>query len=129
MTNFIEVVRLGSDSELRVTPDATPVLQFNAAYDTGYGDRKKTTWVRYQLWGKRANTLEQYLKKGTQVQLQGDIYLNEYTDKQEQKKSSLECNVSDIKLLGKPEGQPSSAPSKPADKTDTFDDFSEDVPF
>jgi single-strand DNA-binding protein len=128
MTNFIDVVRLGSDSELRFTEKGDAVLQFNAAYDTGYGDRKKTTWVRCQLWGKRANTLEQYLKKGTQVQLQGDIYLNEYTSKDGQKKSSLECNVSDIKLLGKPEGQPTSAPSKPAG-TDTFSDFESEIPF
>jgi single-strand DNA-binding protein len=54
---FIKKVRLGRDPELRFLVNQTPVLEFPAAYDYGYGENKKTQWVKVSLFGERANTV------------------------------------------------------------------------
>lgn len=61
------VGRLGQDAEVRYTKSGTAVASLSLAYDTGFGDEKETTWVKGSLWGKRAETLAEYLTKGTAV--------------------------------------------------------------
>ena len=57
--------RLTKDAELKQLQTNT-VCNFDVACNIGYGDRKKTIYLRCDLWNKRAESLHSYLKKGNQ---------------------------------------------------------------
>lgn len=99
--------RLGNYAERRATPGGMSVCNFSVAVDSGYGDKKTTTWIRCALWGKRAEGgLTEYLTKGALVGVSGELSAREY-EHNGQMKTSIEVNVRDITLLGsKPEGLP-----------------------
>ena len=126
MNNFSCTARLGRDGEVRVLNSGTSVCTFTGAVDAGYGDRKTTLWIRFAIFGKRAEgKLPQYLVKGCQVAITGELSMNEWEDKEGNKRSTLECNVRELDLIG------GRAESKPA-KQDAFSapsDTGNDCPF
>lgn len=126
MSNKLHITgRLGADSELRYTKAGEPVLGFRVADDVGYGDKKVTNWWSCTLWGKRAETLAEYLKKGSQVVVHGEASTREHEGK-----TYLQCRVSDIDLVGgKPEnhGERKAQPSQPNAPVDNFE--ADDIPF
>ena len=108
MNIFNCTARLGKDAEVRVTKSGTSVCSFTGAVDAGYGDNKKTVWVSFVLFGKRAEgNLPQYLTKGTQVAISGELSMDEW-EKDGQKNKMLKCAVQSLDLIGGKEG--SSAP-------------------
>lgn len=136
---FTFVGRLGADAEVRYTQDGKAVASFNCAVDCGYGDKKTTLWVRCNLWGKQAESVSAYLKKGGQVGVTGELSERSWDDKDGQTRKSLEVRVGEIQLLGgKPEG-PSEhqkqkqdgyvPPSRPDRPKPSFDDLESDLPF
>lgn len=101
MNLFVATANLGRDVEVRHTQGGTAVATFPIAVTSGYGDNKKTTWVRCALFGKRAEGgLIQYLTKGTQVAVSGEISLNEFQGQDGQTRTSLELRVNEIDLIG-----------------------------
>jgi len=122
---------IGSDSELRFTKDGTPIANFSFALSSGYGEKKKTSWVRCSIIGKRGETLSPMLKKGLPVAISGEISLNEYVGKDGVSKSNLECLVSTLTLLAKKdESRGSSNPPQPSkSEVESFDDLESDIPF
>jgi single-strand DNA-binding protein len=126
MNNLSAVGNVGSDAEVRFTKDGTAVAGFSFALSSGYGDKKKTTWLRCSIIGKRGETLAPMLTKGTQIALNGEISLNEYVAKDGTTKSSVECLVQSVTLLGKKD-----TASKPAKNTDATDlsEMDSDIPF
>jgi single-strand DNA-binding protein len=89
-----------NNPELRYLPDSTPVLQFSFALNSGYGEKKQTTWLNCSLFGKRAETLNPMLNKGDRIGISGELTNRKYTDKQGAEKYSLELRVSGLTLLG-----------------------------
>ena len=137
MNIFNCTARLGRDAEVRVTQGGLSICQFTGAVDAGYGDKKKTVWVRFSLFGKRAEgQLPSYLTKGTQVAISGEISTSEWTDKEGNQKFALECNVQNLDLIG---GKQEQSPTQqhvqrpvqqPAQQQfDPQDDFSDEIPF
>jgi single-strand DNA-binding protein len=119
MNVFTATANLGRDVEVRHTQGGAAVATFPIAVTSGYGDNKKTTWVRCALFGKRAEGgLIQYLTKGTQVAVSGEISLNEFQGQDGQTRTSLELRVNDLDLIGgKPANnapQPATAQTEPA---------------
>ena len=117
---------LGRDSEIKATPSAM-LLKFTVASNTGWKDKKVTTWLNCTLWGKQAESLEQYLKKGTKVFITGEFEAREYEKKDGGKGMSLDVRVDRIELLGGREKSDNTLANEgftPADYTD-----SESVPF
>src|SRR3954451_16434544 len=55
--------RVGADAELRTTQSGEKVLSFRVANDIGFGDRRTTQWVDCSMWGKRAESVANYVKK------------------------------------------------------------------
>jgi single-strand DNA-binding protein len=92
--------RVVADAELRYTPGGDPVLSFRVASDIGFGDKKTTNWFACQAWGKRGEALQQYLKKGQQVTVYGQLTLREWQDKEGIKRLSPDVRVSEISLQG-----------------------------
>ena len=63
MNIWTVIGRVGKDAVLRNAGDSS-VLGWSLAVDAGYGERKVTTWVDCSLWGKRAESLADKIKKG-----------------------------------------------------------------
>lgn len=72
------VGNLGHDPEMRYTPNGTPVTSFSLAVNRSWtdhnGDRQeRTTWFRISIWNKQAEVCAQYLTKGRQVLVIGEV--------------------------------------------------------
>ncbi len=92
--------RLAADSELRYTPSGDAALSFRVASDVGFGDKKTTNWFSCQVWGKRGESLKDYLRKGQQVTVYGQLTLREWQDKDGAKKLSPDVRVNELSLQG-----------------------------
>jgi single-strand DNA-binding protein len=69
----IAVGRLVKDPELRYTPQGKAVTTLNLAVDDGWGENKRTIWLRVTVWDKQAENVNNYLKKGRQVFIEGRL--------------------------------------------------------
>lgn len=128
--------QLGRDAEQRFLPNGDAVASFSVA--DSQGKDKTTIWWNCSLFGKRAEALGQYLIKGQSVTIVGNVSQREYTDKDGNKRTSMDVRVNDVALQGgKREGtSPVKTPSgkvgyvrtagKPASG---FDDMDDDIPF
>jgi single-strand DNA-binding protein len=75
---IIIVGALGKDPEMRYTPSGQAVTNFNLASNRQYTDSngqqvKETIWFRISVWGKSAETCNQYLQKGSKVLIEGRL--------------------------------------------------------
>lgn len=135
MSNVFSFVgTVGRDAEVRSTPSGQTLLNVTVANNIGFGDRQQTLWVRVALWGKRAEgQLANYLKKGQQVFVSGELSMREYQANDGTTRSSLELNATTIDLVGKrAEGgfQSASAPTmQSAPAQDNFATYEDDIPF
>ena len=91
--------RIARDAELRTTKSETSVCSFTVACDAGYGDKKRTEWVKVALFGKRADGLHPYLKKGTAITVQGEAKSNGWT-KDGEAKAEIEIFADKLTLQG-----------------------------
>ena len=128
MSNFKELVRLGKDATTRYTQAGKPVTGFTAAFDNGFGDKKQTVWLDVSGWGERYEKVAQYLTKGAQCVVEGDIGTREYEGK-----TYITLTLTDLKLVGgKREGDPQLRRQRqePTAQQAPADDFpSDDIPF
>ena len=72
---------LGKDAELKTTQTGDQLCRFSVAVTTGWGDRKATTWWDVTRWGKGADKLAGFLKKGAKVAVSGEISTREHEGK------------------------------------------------
>ena len=115
MNNWNFTGRLGQDAELRYSPDGKAIASFSVAVESGYGDKKTTTWPRCAMFGKRGEAVAPYLKKGTQVAISGKLSERKWKDKEGVERSTLEVRVNDLTLIG---GKPDGAQTKPNKEID-----------
>jgi len=136
---------IGRDAEVRYTPAGLAVLNVNVANNIGFGDKQQTLWIRVALFGKRAEgSLQNYLKKGQQVFVSGELSMNEYKANDGSMKTALELTANIIDLVGKrneggapasnypnsPASGRGSAPQSQAPSHDNFDEpYDDDIPF
>ena len=132
---------VGRDAEVRYTPSGLAVLSVTVANNIGFGDKQQTLWVRVALFGKRAEgNLQNYLKKGQQVFVSGELSQNEYKANDGSMKTSLELAANIIDLIGKKgeagQGQQAyqtAAAQQPAASQGNLDNFDapydDDIPF
>jgi len=93
---------VGRDAEVRYAPSGLAVLNVTVANNIGFGDKQQTLWIRVALFGKRAEgQLQNYLKKGQQVFVSGELTQSEYKANDGTTKTSLELNANIIDLIGK----------------------------
>lgn len=100
---------LGADADLKVFPDGNGVLNFSVATSEKWKDKttgekkEKTEWHRCKLFGPRANSLAQYMLKGTKVAVTGSIETRSY-EKDGVKQYATEIKVLDVEFCGGPKG-------------------------
>lgn len=97
MNNITVAGTLGRDAELKTTPNGESVLNFSVADSVS---RDKTYWWNCQLWGKRASSLADYMKKGQSVSVSGSVSENEWADKDGVIRKTLQLRVNDVALQG-----------------------------
>ena len=101
MNIFSFTGRLTKDAEFRSTPNGLSILLFSVANNTGFGDKQKTNFVNCSLFGKRAEgSLKDYLKKGKEVAVSGELNLNQFKKRDGSTAASLECKVNTVDLIG-----------------------------
>ena len=120
--------RLGADAEQRFTASGESVVSFNGAVDSGFGDKKVTTWIKFILWGKRGSGVFPYLKKGGKVVCTGELTNRKWQDKDGQDRYSLELNVNALDLDSKKseEHEPIQRSSQGSTRSN---DLESDIPF
>lgn len=127
MATIVLTGRVGSDGELRKLQDGTPVLGFSVADDVGWGDRKQTNWVKCALFGKRAESVAQYVTKGSIVEVTGvptvEAWLKKGTTEPH---AAIKVRVSELKLHG---GSKSDRPVADSGRATNPDELNDDIPF
>ncbi|MCR5003883.1 MAG: single-stranded DNA-binding protein [Bacteroidales bacterium] len=117
---------VGKDPDVRYldgknsTPSSsTKVASFTLATTDRYRDRagtlqENTEWHNISVWGNLADTVEKYVKKGTQLYIEGRIRTRSWTDQTGAKRYTTEIVASNIQLLGrKDSAEGASAPAAP----------------
>ena len=100
MNNWNITGNLGKDAEVKSLPSGTTVCEFSVAVKSGYGDKEKTNWANCVIFGKKAEgRLPEFLKKGAQVAISGELELQEW-ENDKGKGSKLSLVVSELDLIG-----------------------------
>ena len=105
VNKLILVGNLGRDAELRYTPGGAAVATINMATTEVWNDKggqrqEKTEWHRVVLWGKTAESLNEYLTKGKQIYVEGRLQTRQWDDKDGNKRYTTEIRGDRIVLLG-----------------------------
>ena len=124
MKNVTIAGRIGRSAELRRTQGGDPVASFSVAVDDRSGKEKATMWFDCSVWGKRAESLSQYLTKGTAVCVSGDLGTREHNGK-----TYLTVRVNDVTLLGGGERQSGGQSADSGERQSFSQDLDDSVPF
>ena len=156
VNKVILIGNLGRDPETRYMPDGGAVTNVSIATTESWKDKngekqEKTEWHRVAFFGKLAEIAGEYLKKGSQVYVEGRLQTRKWQDKDGQDKYTTEIVADRMQMLGsrqgmgggdreaggereggsrpasKPAGAGAGAGAKPAGSK--FDDFEDDIPF
>ena len=125
MINLTIAGNVGRDAELRRTKSGDEVLGFSVAVDNGKdksGSKRPATWVKCSIWGKRATSLENYIRKGTKMVLTGRPSVDVYEGK-----GSLTLSVQDLTFMGGGERRDSG--STGYDQASPLSDLDDEIPF
>lgn len=156
VNKVIIVGNLGRDPEVRYSASGDAMCNITVATtetwkDKQSGEKKEATeWHRISFFGRLAEIAGQYLKKGSQVYVEGSLRTRKWTDKEGQERYTTEIRADEMKMLGGRQGmgEPSGggmgggsrnappptdyapAPSAAKKKHDFSDDFGDDdIPF
>lgn len=143
--------RLGRDGETRYLPSGEPVMNLSVAYDYGTKDQgtghRPSQWIDAALWGKRAASLESYLRKGMTVFLVlEDVHMQSFKKADGTPKDKMVGRVAMLEFVsgtdrdGERQEAPAPRPAAPASRTPPaprqaavggsgFDDMDDDIPF
>jgi len=135
MPNYNRVILMGNltrDPELRYTPGGVAVADFRIAVNrfgrTPEGERREsTTFVDVTAWGRNAEVINEHMRKGRPIFLEGHLQLDQWTSQDGQRRSKLRVVLERFQFISPREARPepvSPEPGPPADEG-SFDD----VPF
>lgn len=107
VNKVILVGNLGRDAELKYTTGGAAVCTLSLATTEVWNDKndqrqEKTEWHRVVVWGKQAESLQEYLTKGKQIYIEGKLQTRKWEDKDGNEKYTTEVRADRITLLGGP---------------------------
>lgn len=151
VNRVILVGNLGRDPDMRYLPSGEAVANLAIATTDKYKDKtgqmvEQTEWHRVSFFGKVAEVCGQYLKKGSQVYVEGSIRTRKYTDKEVVEKYATEIRGDRMRMLGGAQGggqqqgagneypsqrhqQNQSQPATRGGGASGFSDMDDDIPF
>ena len=130
LNKVILIGRLGRDPETRCMPNGEAVCNFSVATSEKYTDKngqrqEASEWHNVTMYRKLAEIAGEYLKKGSQVYIDGKIKSRKYTDKNGVERTAYDIIANEMKMLGGNAQTPAQKP-QPAQAQE---DISDDVPF
>lgn len=146
INKVILIGNLGSDPEARYMTNGNAVVSVNVATSTSWKDKQtgetqeRTEWHRVVFFNRLAEIVNEYLKKGSKVYIEGSLRTRKWTDKNNVEKYTTEIIADEMQMLDGRGGsqqtsdshreQTSSAPSKSASAQPApTADFDDDIPF
>ena len=153
VNKVILVGRLGRDPETRYMPNGDAITNFSLATDEQWRDRNgerqtRTEWHNVSLYGKLGEIASQYLRKGSQVFIEGKIQSRKYTGKDGIERTAYDIIGSEMKMLGNrndgsdsgnnnaapptsnpPPEAPRRQPPQQTPTTPPIDDIDDSIPF
>ena len=156
VNKVILVGNLGADPESRAMPNGDMVVNLRLATTESWKDkssgekRELTEWHRVVFYRKLAEIAAQYLRKGSQVYIEGRIRTRKWTDKEGQERYTTEIEANEMQMLGSRQGMGGRAADAPRDSgasrpaeggtaggrpapaaqpAGNFNDFEDDIPF
>ncbi len=102
---IIIVGNLGRDPELRYTPQGAAVCSFTMATNEKRRDKSGelqdiTTWFKITLWRQQAENAAKYLTKGSPVYIEGRLKIEEWTDRDNNRRYTLDVQATDMQFIG-----------------------------
>jgi single-strand DNA-binding protein len=153
LNKVILIGNLGKDPETRYMPNGEAVTNITIATTETWKDKagekqEKTEWHRITFYRRLAEIAGEYLKKGSQIYVEGRLETRKWQDKEGKDRYTTEVIASEMKMLGsragmgggdssERDGPPSQGSSKPSGASSgaakggaaKFDDFEDDIPF
>ncbi len=105
VNKVILIGNLGGDPELRTTPGGSTVASFTLATNESWTGKdgtkqERTEWHRIVVWARLAEICGQYLRKGSQVYIEGRLQTRSWEDKQGNQRKTTEVIARDMQMLG-----------------------------
>ncbi|MBM2830499.1 MAG: single-stranded DNA-binding protein [Gammaproteobacteria bacterium] len=150
VNKVILIGNLGNDPDIRYTADGKAVANISIATSDQWKDKntgeqqEKTEWHRVVFFGRLAEIVGEYLKKGSQIYVEGRLQTRKWQDKEGKDRYSTEIVANDMQMLGSPASRggttsfdqsPPQSMDEPAGKSTSNknksaeDDFDDDIPF
>ncbi len=137
---------LGRDPEIRYMPSGDAMANLNIATTDTWKDKsgekqERTEWHRVVMFGKQAEIAGEYLKKGSQIYIEGRLQTRKWTDKSNVERYTTEIVADRMQMLGSRSGGSNYDPpadrdhdyqsqnTPPAKSNTGFDDMEDDIPF
>lgn len=142
INKVILIGNLGQDPEVKYTPSGSAVTNVNIATNESWKDKnsgerqERTEWHRVVFFARLAEIVGEYLRKGSQVYIEGRLQTRKWQDKDGNDRYSTEIVANEMQMLGGRGGgsaafdEPSSGQkSAPEESGKAPDDFDDDIPF
>lgn len=148
INKVIIVGHLGKDPEVRYSANGAAIANITIATSESWTDKQsgqkqeRTEWHRVVLFNRLGEIAGEYLKKGSQVYIEGKLQTRKWQDNNGQDRYTTEIVANDMQMLGGKGSSDSSQGNKPASNSQSgyssqpeqsgggnFDDFDQDVPF
>ena len=160
LNKVLLIGNLGADPESRYAPSGDAICNIRLATtetwkDKATGERREATeWHRVSFYGRLAEIAGQYLRKGSQVYIEGSLRTRKWQDKDGQDRYTTEIRADEMKMLGSRQGMGGDAPARQSESYDSapaptarsapqqqpapakgpaqgggFGDFDDDIPF
>lgn len=145
INKVILIGNLGSDPEARYTPGGNAVVTVNIATSTSWKDKQsgemqeRTEWHRVVFFNRLAEIVNEYLRKGSKVYVEGSLRTRKWTDKNNVEKYTTEIVANEMQMLdGRGAGQSATADhdmgsshsgSTQSSNAQPTHDFDDDIPF
>jgi single-strand DNA-binding protein len=149
INKVIIIGRTGKDPELRYATSGDAICNLTVATSESWKDkasgekREAVEWHKVSMFGKLAEIAGQYLKKGSQVYIEGSLRTRKWTDKEGVERYTTEIRADQMKMLGSKQdggsssndsgdsGYQAAAPKqpKPVPQANSFDDLDDSIPF
>lgn len=99
LSSYAFTGRLGADAQVKKTSNGKTYMEMSVAVTTGYGDYKKTLWIKVKQWGERVNNIASIFTKGVLISACGEPSINEWDGKDGTHHASLEVNCMSVQIL------------------------------
>jgi single-strand DNA-binding protein len=119
LNKMLVIGNVGTDPEMRYTPNGNPVTSFrlatNRRYTTAEGEqREETEWFTVSAWSRLAELCNQYVTKGMRVYVEGRLKSDTWTGNDGETRFRLEITANDVRFLDRRETEASEGGGEPS---------------